>query len=451
LSSANPRQLAFSVLCRVDEGAYADLALDAAFQQSARLDPRDRGLATELVYGTLRRRGRLDFALARLSGKPLAKVEPRVLNLLRLGAYQILFLDKVPAPAAVHETVELARREQLERATGFINGILRNLIRQREEIPWPDATEPVVYLEKLAAFPHWLARSWPRRFGGEAAVALADALLQPAPFTVRVNTLKIGREDFLAELSSRGLEGTPTRFAPEGVVIGHRGGASLPGDAEGWYQVQDEASMLIAHLLAPKPGEKILDACAAPGGKTTHLCALGDNAVEVLALDLHPQRARLVTSGAARLGCRGITARAWDLTQPPPFLAPASFDAILVDAPCSGLGVLRRNPEIRWRRTAADIAQMAEQQRAILANTATLVKPGGRLLYSVCTLTEEETDGVVQAFLATHPDFVADDLRESVPPAWRELFGEDGRLRTWRRADTGMDAFFAAALRRRPL
>ncbi len=451
MSSANPRQLAFSVLCRVDEGAYADLALDAAFQQSARLDPRDRGLATELVYGTLRRRGRLDFALARLSGKPLAKVEPRVLNLLRLGAYQILFLDKVPAPAAVHETVELARREQLERATGFINGILRNLIRQREEIPWPDATEPVVYLEKLAAFPHWLARSWPRRFGGEAAVALADALLQPAPFTVRVNTLKIGREDFLAELSSRGLEGTPTRFAPEGVVIGHRGGASLPGDAEGWYQVQDEASMLIAHLLAPKPGEKILDACAAPGGKTTHLCALGDNAVEVLALDLHPQRARLVTSGAARLGCRGITARAWDLTQPPPFLAPASFDAILVDAPCSGLGVLRRNPEIRWRRTAADIAQMAEQQRAILANTATLVKPGGRLLYSVCTLTEEETDGVVQAFLATHPDFVADDLRESVPPAWRELFGEDGRLRTWRRADTGMDAFFAAALRRRPL
>lgn len=451
MSSANPRQLAFSVLCRVDEGAYADLALDAAFQQSARLDPRDRGLATELVYGTLRRRGRLDFALARLSGKPLAKVEPRVLNLLRLGAYQILFLDKVPAPAAVHETVELARREQLERATGFINGILRNLIRQREEIPWPDATEPVVYLEKLAAFPHWLARSWPRRFGGEAAVALADALLQPAPFTVRVNTLKIGREDFLAELSSRGLEGTPTRFAPEGVVIGHRGGASLPGDAEGWYQVQDEASMLIAHLLAPKPGEKILDACAAPGGKTTHLCALGDNAVEVLALDLHPQRARLVTSGAARLGCRGITARAWDLTQPPPFLAPASFDAILVDAPCSGLGVLRRNPEIRWRRTAADIAQMAEQQRAILANTATLVKLGGRLLYSVCTLTEEETDGVVQAFLATHPDFVADDLRESVPPAWRELFGEDGRLRTWRRADTGMDAFFAAALRRRPL
>ena len=209
--------------------------------------------------------------------------------------------------------------------------------------------------------------------------------------------------------------------------------------------------MLIAHLLAPKPGEKILDACAAPGGKTTHLCALGGNELEVLALDLHPQRARLVTSGAARLGCRGITARAWDLTPLPPFLAPASFDAILVDAPCSGLGVLRRNPEIRWRRTAADIAQMAEQQRTLLANTATLVKSGGRLLYSVCTLTEEETDGVVQAFLAAHSDFVAEDLRESVPLAWRELFGEDGRLRTWRRADSGMDAFFAAALRRRPL
>ncbi len=451
MSSSNPRQLAFSVLGRVDEGAYADLALDAAFQQEAHLDPRDRGLATELVYGTLRRRGRLDFALAVLCSKPLAKVEPRVLNLLRLGAYQILFLDKVPAPAAVHETVELARQEKLERATGFINGILRNLIRQRQELPWPDAAEPVVYLEKLAAFPHWLARSWVRRFGGAAAVALAEALLQPAPFTVRVNTLKLPREAFLDELERRGIEARPTAYAPEGVVIGHRGGAALPGDGEGWYQVQDEASMLIAHLLAPKAGEKILDACAAPGGKTTHLCALGNNAVEVLALDLHPQRVRLVTSGADRLGCRGIVARAWDLTTPPEFLVPASFDAVLVDAPCSGLGVLRRNPEIRWRRTAADITRMAEQQRAILANAAPLLKPGGRLLYSVCTLTEEETDGVLSDFLAKRPDFILEDARESVPPFWGELFGEDGCLRTWLRLDAGMDAFFAARLRRRPL
>jgi 16S rRNA (cytosine967-C5)-methyltransferase len=449
LSHANPRQLAFSVLCRVDEGAYADLALDAALNQEARLDPRDRGLATELVYGVLRQRGRLDFALTRFCSKPLAKVEPRVLNLLRLGAYQILFLDRVPAPAAVHETVELARREMLERATGFINGILRNLIRQRGEIPWPAPTEPLAYLEKLDGFPHWLARSWVRRFGGEAAVALADALLQPAPFTARVNTLKISRDAFLAELSNIGIEGRPTLYAPEGVVIGHRGGATLPGDAEGWYQVQDEASMLIAHLLAPRDGERILDACAAPGGKTTHLCALGGNAVEVLALDLHPQRLRLVESGAARLACRGIATRAWDLTRPPEFLAPESFDRVLVDAPCSGLGVLRRNPEIRWRRTAKDVALMAGQQREILANVAPLVKPGGRLLYSVCTLTEEETDAVVQPFLAAHPDFALEDPREITPPAWRALFDADGCLRTWPHRHDGMDAFFAASLRRR--
>jgi 16S rRNA (cytosine967-C5)-methyltransferase len=218
----------------------------------------------------------------------------------------------------------------------------------------------------------------------------------------------------------------------------------LPGDENGWYQVQDEASMLIGHLLAPRPGDRILDACAAPGGKTTHLAALAGNRAELLAIDKHPQRVALIRRGAARLGCKGIETRAWDLSEPPPFLEAASFDRILVDAPCSGLGVLRRNPESRWRRTPDDIRTLAQLQTTILGHVVPLLRPGGCLLYSVCTFTAAETDAVVQQLLAKHPQLALDNLRTSVPAGWAELITTSGCLRTLPHRHDGMDAFFAA-------
>ena len=207
--------------------------------------------------------------------------------------------------------------------------------------------------------------------------------------------------------------------------------------------------MLVPHLLGPRPGERLLDACAAPGGKTTQLAALAGNRAEILALDLHPQRAALVTAGAERLGCRGITAQAFDMTRTPDFLVPASFDGILVDAPCSGLGVLRRNPELRWRRTPGDLRRLAELQRAILATAAPLLRPGGRLVYSVCTQTPEETGEVLAGFLAAHPDFEREDLRPLSPPHWAPLFDDSGALRSLPHRHDGMDAFWAVRLRRR--
>ncbi len=450
MKSSDPRKIALDILMRVEEGAFADLALDAALDAARGIDPRDRGLATELVYGVLRRRGRLDFALGRLCSKPLAKLEPKVLALLRLGAYQILELSRVPERAAVHTTVELARSERLERATGFLNGVLRSLARQKGAIPWPDPhKDPVAALEVGASVPRWLAKGWIREMGAEEALALGEAMAQPAPFTLRVNTLRTSREDFLAALREAGFEGTPTAYAPEGVVLSARGEGPLPGEGEGWWQVQDEASALIAHLTAPRAGDRIVDACAAPGGKTTHLAALAQNGATIVALDLHPQRAALVASGAQRLGCLGIEARAWDLTKAPDFLPPESVDAVLVDAPCSGLGVLRRNPEIRWRRSQSDIRAVATLQRTILRNTAPLVRPGGALLYSVCTFTPEETDEVVADFLKENPRFVREDLRDVTPPHWRELFDERGALRTFPHRHGGMDAFFAVRFRKR--
>lgn len=445
--ASDARQTALQVLQRVDRGGYADRSLDSALRRGPS-DPRDRALTTELVYGVLRLRNRLDFALTRLVDQPLAKLEPPVLRLLRLGAYQILELDRVPAPAAVHETVELAKRSGLQRAAGLINAVLRRLIREGDRLPWPDpARDPVAHLTWRLSLPAWLARRWHRELGGEAA-ELAASLLQPAPFTLRTNTLKISRPDLLAELAAAGHEARPTGYAPEGIIVARRSDRPLPGDAEGWYQVQDEASMLIAPLLTPQAGESLLDACAAPGGKTTHLAALTGNRVQVTALDLHPHRVALIDQGLRRLGCARVQTAVCDLTRPSKSLVDGQFDGVLVDAPCSGLGVLRRNPEARWRLQPADLADLHQRQAALLAQAARLTRPGGRLVYSVCTVTAEETEHVLTDFLARHPDFTLSPLGGTLPEACHSLLDDQGRLRTWPHRQ-GLDGFFAARLVRR--
>ena len=437
------RSGAYAILQRVEQGGYADRLLDSYIRRHPAMDPRERGLLTELVYGVLRLRGRLDFALALVSRQPLDRLEPGAVRLLRLGAYQILELDRIPTHAAVDTTVELARQVGMERVAGLVNGTLRGLARQHASIPWPEADNLKAYLQHVCSLPVWLVKDLLRQFPNADSRALAEALAGQAPQTLRTNTLKLDRDALLAVLTNAGHTARPCRYAPEGIVLDARADAALPGDRDGWYQVQDEASMLIAHLLDPQPGEQILDACAAPGGKTTHMAALTGNTAKILALDKHPQRAELVTQGAARLGCTGIEARAWDLSEPPDFLAPQSFDRILVDAPCSGLGVLRRNPESRWSRKPADIRGLAALQRTLLAQVAPLLRPGGHLLYAVCTFTAAETDGVVTDFLASQPQFQQEDLRAVTPSHWHELLTEAGALRSFPHRHDGMDAFFA--------
>ena len=443
------RSIAFQVLCRVEDGAYSDLALDGALEAVPNLDPRERGLATELVYGVLRRRGSLDYILDGYCRQSLAKLEPQALCLLRLGVYQLFYLDKIPQRAAVHSTVELARQMGLERVTGLVNGILRSCLREPERVKWPKhQCDPVGWLTHKQSLPAWLASRWLAEFGLPEASALAEAMTQVPPTTVRVNLLKTDRDSFIQKLAELDVVATPTRFAPEGVIV-ERGGLRLLNGADlELYQVQDEASMLIAHLLEPKAGEKILDVCAAPGGKTTHLAALTDNQTEIMAMDLYPQRLDLLRGSAVRLGCSSITTQAWDMTQPCTLLAGQTFDRVLVDAPCSGLGVLRRNPESRWRRTEADILRLAKLQGEILTNAAELVSAGGMLLYSLCTTTAEESREVIERFLDHNSDFVQQDLHTHAPEHWRELFDDQGRLMTLTTRHDGMDCFFATALRR---
>jgi len=451
LNHIDARMGAYKILQRVEQGAYADRLLDSYLQRHPTMDAREKGLLTELVYGILRMRGRLDFALGLFSRQPLQKLEANALLLLRIGAYQILLLDRIPAHAAVHATVELAHQVDMGRVAGLVNGTLRTLERQKTTIAWPPPDEPSAYLQHVCSLPKWLAKTLLHQFPNADSRALAESLVQAAPQTLRVNTLKIDRQGFLAALTEAGHASRPCRYAPEGIILEQRVSQSLPGDHEGLYQVQDEASILISHLLEAKPGDRILDACAAPGGKTTHLAALTGNQAKIVALDKYPKRVELIEQGGARLGCRGIETRCWDLTAAPDFLAPETFDRILVDAPCSGLGVLRRNPESRWSRKPAHMKELAALQTTILNHVVPLLRRGGHLLYSVCTFTEAETDAVVSRFLATHPGMTLEDLRLLMSGEWTELLTGNGCLRTLPHRHDGMDAFFAARFVKNPL
>jgi 16S rRNA (cytosine967-C5)-methyltransferase len=443
------RALACSVLLQVERGGYSDILLDKALQLGEISAP-ERGLTTELVYGVLRRRGSLDYALKGLCRQPFAKLEMPVRVLLRLGAYQIMYLDRVPSHAAVNGCVELARRMKLERATGFLNGILRNLVRRSDALTWPDKdADPEGYISHVLSLPMWIAKRWIAHYGVDTAIRLAELNTRAAPNTLRVNTLKISRPQMLEQFTHAGIEATPTSYAPEGIVVAP--GSAVPREwlSAGLIQPQDEASMLVGHLLEVQPGQHILDVCAAPGGKTCHIAALGGGQVEILGMDLHQHRLQQLQSGAQRLECGEIKTRVHDMTKPYPTGEEDPFDAVLVDAPCSGLGVLRRNPELRWRRQEQDISELAEIQRRILHNASVCVAPGGILVYSLCTTTPEESLSVVNAFLDCHPEFHVHDLHAVVPEFWHALLDENGFLTTLSTRDAGMDCFFAAALRRK--
>ena len=401
------RYEAVRILVRVEQDkAFADIALEHALDQ-ARLDPRDASLCTELVYGTLRWRRHLDWRLMPHSNRPLAKLDPWVRALLRLTAYQILFLDRVPRWAAVDEAVSLARLKS--RAPGpaeFVNAVLRSLTRASGPPPLPSS--PVEAAGVRWAFPDWIAERWIAERGQRDAEALMAAMNERPATTIRANRLRITRDALAARLRDEELAETrPTALAPDGLIVERGLVARWAAFTEGWCTIQDEASMLIGRLLAPEPGELIADACAAPGTKSTHLAELMDNRGKIVAIDPQAARLRLVGKAAARLGVHIIEPH----TAPVSMIAPrfrARCDRVLVDAPCSNLGVLRRNPDVKWGRSADDIGRLRAKQRGILASAAAMVKPGGRLVYATCSLEPEENEDVVQALLEHAGEWVVD-------------------------------------------
>ncbi len=448
-----PRMVAIRVVERVQRaGAYADLALHHALVQS-NMPPADRALATELVYGTLRWRGRIDYLLSRALERDLAKLEPFVVSALRVGAYQIAFSDRIPATAAVDEAVRCVRALGLERATGLVNAVLRRIAREGESFALPAlADDPIAHLVHACSIPEWLAQRWLEAYGPEEAAQLATSMNEPAPVTVRVNRTRTSREALLPELKTRFPEAAPCRHAPDGIVLGRRGDVGQdPAFLAGLISPQDEASQLVVDWLDPRPGERILDLCAAPGTKTAAIAErLGGNG-QILALDRHERRLGLVGRGLRRLGLGGVAVAERDATKPLTDLLAhgGPFDRILVDAPCSGLGALRRNPDARWRVRPEDLGELAKIQRQLLESAAGLLKPGGVLVYSTCTVTPEENEAVIRGFMATRASWRIAP-REDAPAELQPLIGEDGFLRLLpHRNDT--DGFFAARLvRSRP-
>jgi 16S rRNA (cytosine967-C5)-methyltransferase len=437
--------VAARVLERVETAAsFADSVLEAELA-SRRLDTRDAALATELVFGTLRWQGYLDWILGPHSRRGLESLDPRVRVLLRLTAYQIAFLERVPAFAAVNDAVTLAPRSP--GVSAFVNAVLRSFARRgaREREPVPPRN-PIDALAVRCSFPAWIVERWVVRYGRDDAESLMRSLNERPPLTLRANRLRITRDELGRRLAQEdGLEWRPTRLAPEGLVVAP-GGA--PGEwrafTEGACVVQDEASMLIARMLDPEPGSTVADVCAAPGTKTTHLAELMDNRGRIIALDPEPARLARVGEAARRLGIAIIETHAGPVESLAPRFS-AECHGVLVDAPCSNLGVLRRNPEVKWRRQPPDLAVTGRRQAQILNAAAAIVRPGGRLVYATCSLEPEENDRVAGAFLSARPEFRLD------PPADFPLPLDAGGWLRCLPHRHGTDGFSAVRFRRSEL
>ncbi|MEW5953514.1 MAG: 16S rRNA (cytosine(967)-C(5))-methyltransferase RsmB [Bacillota bacterium] len=410
------RELALKALVAVEaDGAYANLALNSILEKY-KPGKLDRAFTTELVYGSLRARNTLDWALGRLLRHSLDRQTPQVRSILRLSAYQIMFMDRVPDSAAVNEGAELARKYGHPGAVKFVNGVLRNLVRQKGELKYPDqAEDPVGYLALVYSYPRWLVQRWLQQLGHSETVDLCRAGNEPAPNTVRTNTLKTTRGDLQARLQQEGVVAQPTKYAPEGLELqGFLSIGAIPSFQEGLFQVQDESSMLAGHAVSPEPGSLVIDAASAPGGKTTHLAQLMNNQGRIIAYDVHAHKLKLVEDNCQRLGVNIVETRLGDASNLPLELT-ARADYVLLDAPCSGLGVLRRRPDARWRKEPGQIEELVSLQQRLLTGSARCVRPGGVLVYSTCTVMEEENINQWRAFLLHNPWFEPEDLGPYLP------------------------------------
>jgi len=434
------RRAAFAVLRRVfEDGAWADRALRGEAERLS-LDARDLALATQLAYGAVQRRATLDHVVETLANRRVERLEPAVLAALRLGVFQLAYLDRVPAHAAVGESVELAKGESRGGA-GLVNAVLRRAAREARAIveALPEDTPHAAALRH--SHPEWIAALWWDALGPEVARALMAADNEPAEASLRANTLRTTPAALAARLP---VASHPAPEIPEGLLLDAPYDAhGAPEWRDGLFMPQSRAAMVVARVLAPRDGERVLDLCAAPGGKTTHLAALMEDRGEVVAVERHRGRAAALERTAQRMGASCVSVRVGDAAEPQ---EPGAYDRVLVDPPCSDLGTLASRPDARWRKTADQPERLARTQGAILRAGADALAPAGTLVYSTCTISPSENERVIADFLAERPEFEADDLRQDVR-VWQHpsvpLY-----LQTLPNRD-GTEGFFIARLRRR--
>lgn len=435
------RSAAFAILRRVEEeSAYASVLL-AANDKEMRAE--DRALCYELVMGCLRWQLWLDHLIEHYAGRSAASLDVPVRLALRLGLYQLRFLTRIPASAVVNESVNLAYAARVSSAAAFINAILRRATREPDFNPASSIADPLARLSVETSHPLWLIERWVKAFSHEEAAAFARANNEAPPVAFRLSGQQRDKADVLRKLESDGAILTPSLIAPDAWRIEGAGARLRELAQQGEVYIQDEASQLVAHVLDAQSNDRVLDVCAAPGSKTTHIAALTEDLRLLVAGDIHTHRLRTVREACARLSLKQVRLAAYDATVSLPYAA-CSFERVLVDAPCTGTGTLRRNPEIRWRITNSDVAELAVRQRRIMRNAAQMVASGGRLVYSTCSVEPEENEAVVAAFLQENEEF---GLLKS--PLLARLPSELGAgARIWPQRD-GADGFFIAAFERR--
>jgi 16S rRNA (cytosine967-C5)-methyltransferase len=435
------RMAAFNLLRRVEEeGAYAAPLL-AASEAEMRAD--DRALCYELVLGTLRWQLWLDRLIEHYAGRAAASLDAPVRRALRLGLYQLRFLSRIPASAIVNESVKLVHRARLRSAAAFTNAVLRRATREPLYDPAADLSDPIERLAVETSHPAWLIERWVKAFGKDEAEEFARANNDAPPVAFRVIERRAGSvEEVLDKVLAAGGVAQPSQIAPAAWRV--QGGTSMLQTLarEGKIYLQDEASQLVAHVLDARDGERVLDVCAAPGSKTTHIAARTPNLSLIVAGDVHEHRAQTLVETGARQGAKRLSVVVHDAEIALPY-SESSFDRVLVDAPCTGTGTLRRNPEIRWRISAPDILDLSVRQRRILANAGRMVRRGGHLVYSTCSVEPEENEEVVARFLCEN-----DTFNQVAVNAPQKLLSENGAARTWPHK-SGADGFFIASFERR--
>jgi 16S rRNA (cytosine967-C5)-methyltransferase len=442
-----PRDLALRVLDGLtNKPVFSEHALNDLFQSHPALDGREKAFVSHLVQGVLRWKLRLDWMISRAADFPVKRITPTILNILRLALYQIVFLDRVPESAAVNEAVKQAKRGHRRHVVSFVNGILRTLCLEKDRILFPDRKkDPILFLSVYYSYPEWLVRQWIDQYGPEFAEPLLEAGNRLPRLTLRANSLKLDRGTLIQELQKEGVTAKPTPYSPQGVFLEHFRGKpdQLTAFRQGLFQVQDEAAQIVSFLLAPLPGEAVLDVCAGFGGKSIHLAQLMSDQGSLIGLDIHLKRLLGLGNACNRLGVGCAVSVVADGTRSLPSLFRSRFHRIMVDAPCSGLGVISRNPDAKWRKEKEDMDRMARLQRAILDGSAPLLLRGGRMLYVTCTLSREENEEVVSGFLESHRNLALEDLRDWAPEWALDLINAQGFFQTFPHIH-GMDGFFAA-------
>jgi 16S rRNA (cytosine967-C5)-methyltransferase len=442
------RAIAAKLLNRIHDRRHTlDQLLDQADEQISRLNRADRSLVHALVFGVQRWQSRLDWVIDHLAARN-RKMDPHIRTILRLGLFQIQFLQRIPDSAAVHTSVELAKQSGRKWAAGFVNGVLREAIRQADHISWPDPGEnPSTYMAVTHAFPEWLISRWVNNWGAEATDALCRAVNTVPDITLRANTLRISRQELIKAISPEAEAVRETRYSPEGIALTriHRPLPQWPAFQAGWFQVQSEAAQITSRYLGPRPGETVWDVCAGLGTKTAHIAQLMQNQGRIVATDLYEEKLAKLDREMKRLGISIVRSTPLDLTASDPILQPSAFDRILLDAPCSGLGVLQRNPDGKWRLTPRDIRKNSARQLILLDQAAPFLKTGGILVYAVCSLEPEENEQVVNAFLQKHPEFAIHPGSPAADDRINSLLTPRGFLSTIPHLSQ-LDGFFAAAL-----